>query len=294
MIPLAVGTAQFGQAYGICNKGGAVEGDAAREIIELSLARGIDFFDTARLYGESESVLGVALPSAENAQIITKFAGDAAAPEKIRSDCEGSLRRLGRDCVYAILIHNARSLSGSEGARIWGELSRLKDEGLVKKIGVSVYTPEEFIRLAGRFGLDIVQVPCNLLDQRFLGRDVQKCKRDGNIEFHARSLFLQGILANLPDGVPPFMKGRKDVFVKIAEAADKAGMTMLEFCLSFALFCADEKMIDRWVVGVDSAVQLSDIADCAATIKNAPVEWAEFGIDEAEIIDPRQWKRNVG
>jgi aryl-alcohol dehydrogenase-like predicted oxidoreductase len=293
MIPLAVGTAQFGQAYGICNKDGAVEGDAAREIVKLALARGIDFFDTARLYGESEAVLGAALPSDKNAQIITKFAGDSAGTEKIRSDCEDSLRRFGRDSVYAILIHNAQSLLEPEGVRIWGELSRLKDEGLVKKIGVSVYTPEEFIVLADRFGPDIVQVPCNLLDQRFLGREVQARKRDGNIEFHARSLFLQGILTNLPDGIPNFMTGRKQVFEKIAEAAGKAGMTMLEFCLSFALSCTDEKTIDRWVVGVDSAAQLSDIADCAGNIKTAPVEWGQFGINAAEIIDPRQWKRNV-
>jgi aryl-alcohol dehydrogenase-like predicted oxidoreductase len=293
MIPLAVGTAQFGQAYGICNKGGAVEGVAAREIVKLALAHGIDFFDTARLYGDSEAILGASLPSEKNVRIITKFAGDAAAPEKIRRDCQDSLRILDRDCVYAILIHNAQCLSGREGVRIWEELNGLKNEGLVKKIGVSVYAPEEFKTLAARFGPDIVQVPCNLLDQRFLAPDVQALKRDGNIEFHARSLFLQGILANLPEGVPPFMMERKDMFEKITDAADKAGMTMLEFCMSFALSCADKKAIDRWVVGVDSPAHLSGIADCAAAIKTAPLEWAQFGINAVEIIDPRQWKRNV-
>lgn len=293
MIPFAIGTAQFGQAYGICNKGGAVESSAAREIVDLALLHGIDFFDTARLYGESEFVLGSALPVDKDTRIITKSVGDPARPEKIPSDFEVSLRHLRQKSLYAVLIHNVQSLLGKGGAQIWSELKLLKDKGLVQKIGVSVYAPDEFIELVDRFDPDIVQMPCNLLDQSFLRCDVQMRKKDKNIEFHARSLFLQGIILNLPGGIPPFMNHRRDLFEKISIAASGAGMTMLEFCLSFARSCADNGMIDRWVIGVDSQEQLSGIVNSAKCVKAAPFDWAQFGTDAIEIIDPRQWKKET-
>lgn len=293
MIPLAIGTAQFGQKYGICNKDGAVEGNIAQGIIDLAISRGIDYFDTAKLYGESESVLGSALHAKKDVHIITKLTGDSAAPESMRHDFEDSLRCLGREQLHAVLIHNAQSLLDTGGERIWNELRALKDKGLVREIGISVYTPDEFIMLANRFEPDIVQVPCNILDQRFLTQEVQERKKCKNIKFHARSLFLQGILANLPEGIPPFMKDRSSLFEHISKTAADNGMTVLEFCLSFALSFVNKGMIDRWVIGVDSSQQLADIVDCAQNTKLTALEWVHFATEVAEIIDPRQWKRSA-
>lgn len=291
MIPLAIGTAQFGQKYGICNKDGAVEGNAAHEIVASALMSGIIFFDTARLYGDSESVLGTVFPSGVDLRVITKLHADPASPERICLDFTDSLRRLNRDQVYAVLIHNASGLLGPQGAKIWDELKTLKDKKLVQKIGVSVYAPEEFIELSGIFELDVVQVPCSLLDQRFLRNDIQDRKKSSGIEFHARSLFLQGILANLPESIPSFMKDRINVFEKILVAAADVDMTMLDFCLSFASFCHSQKLIDRWVIGVDSAAQLAEIVRHADNIKFSDIDWASLGTDASDIIDPREWKR---
>jgi len=58
MSRLALGTAQFGSDYGITNRSGQVDPDEAGRILSLAHECGIDCIDTARLYGDSEAVIG--------------------------------------------------------------------------------------------------------------------------------------------------------------------------------------------------------------------------------------------
>ncbi|HEU4839750.1 MAG TPA: aldo/keto reductase [Micavibrio sp.] len=292
MIPLAIGTAQFGQAYGVCNKDGPVEGGIAQDIVDLAMQSGVYFFDTARLYGDSELVLGAVLPSGDAPFIITKISAEPDHPDKLLKDCEDSLRRLNRESVHAVLIHNVQSLLGAGGRGIWDALEALRERNLTDKIGVSVYTPEEFIIVADRFTPDIVQVPCNLLDQRFLRADVQKVKKEKKIEFYARSLFLQGILINLPETLPDFMKDNHACFADIEKAVMAQKATGMEICLSFARDFAQKELVDRWVVGVDSPAQLKEILQAANGDKELSIKnWECFKTESLDIIDPRNWKR---
>ena len=123
--------------------------------------------------------------------------------------------------------------------------------------------------------------------------EIQGLKKLKNIEIHARSVFLQGILINLPADIPRFMKDHSGIFEKIKKAADGAGMSMLEFCLSFASFCASRNMIDRWVVGVDAEQQLQSILECAENVRPANIEWLELATELMELIDPRRWNRSA-
>lgn len=295
MIPLAIGTAQFGQSYGICNKEGPVEGSAAQEIVDLALQSGIHFFDTARLYGDSEQVLGSVLPANDADSIITKLSADPDDIGKFAKDCEDSLRRLNRERVHAVLIHNVQSLLGDEGLHVWKALEALRERNLTEKIGVSVYTPEEFMMVSEQFSPDIVQAPCNLLDQRFLSAEVQKIKAEKKTEFHARSLFLQGILINLPKTIPDFMGGKETVFAGIEEAIKMEHVTGMELCLSFARDCTQKGLIERWVVGVESREQLNDIIRAANADMDISIQdWRLFQTDVLDVIDPRMWKgRNI-
>ena len=203
MIPFVLGTAQFGQEYGIRNQDGAVSGDGARSIVNTAYEGGITIFDTAKLYGDSEAVLGQALQPFPQAKIITKYYADPVDPDKICADFEESCAHLHCDDIYAVLIHNADVLFSEAGAAVWAALERLKAKHDIQKIGVSVYGAEDFIMLAERFPLEIVQAPCNLLDQRMLSGRAQEIKQERGIEFHARSLFLQGLLL---DSETPFLR----------------------------------------------------------------------------------------
>ena len=58
MSRLALGTAQFGLAYGIANQEGQVTRSDSNTMLQLAAANGIDMLDTAIAYGESETCLG--------------------------------------------------------------------------------------------------------------------------------------------------------------------------------------------------------------------------------------------
>jgi aryl-alcohol dehydrogenase-like predicted oxidoreductase len=69
---IGLGTVQFGLNYGISNTGGQTSSDEVRHILTLAAERGVRVLDTAALYGNSESVLGAALPAGIDFRIVTK------------------------------------------------------------------------------------------------------------------------------------------------------------------------------------------------------------------------------
>lgn len=88
---LVLGTAQLGMKYGIANTSGAPAKDEAFAILDAALEGGINTFDTAAAYGESEGVLGAWIGSRaakKDIYIITKIAGDD--PATMRREIEAS------------------------------------------------------------------------------------------------------------------------------------------------------------------------------------------------------------
>lgn len=291
MINFIIGTAQFGQEYGIRNKTGAVEGQQASNITTLAIQNNIHFFDTAKLYGKSEKVLGSALENKE-ARIITKYYADENNPEALFDDFKNSLNYFKTETIEGVLIHNCASLLSDRGSDIWIALQKIQKDYSINKIGASVYTAEELIALCDKISPDIIQLPCNLLDQRFLSDDIQSLKKQHGIEFHARSLFLQGLLLTPLAEFPKKFVIHKNLFEKSIFYAQKNGLNQLQFCLAFARWAQDQNMIDRWVVGIDSPEQLSQIIESEKNLsQNLNIDFENFATKNLDIIDPRQWNK---
>jgi aryl-alcohol dehydrogenase-like predicted oxidoreductase len=113
------------------------------EAIRTVFETGIDWIDTAEVYGRGRSEELVARAVAgrrEEVMIATKVAprpdGSGFRAAQVRSACEGSLRRLGTDHVDLYQLHwpDERGVPVEE---TWGEMAALLDEGLVRSIGVS-------------------------------------------------------------------------------------------------------------------------------------------------------------
>ena len=168
---LGLGTVQFGLPYGISNKTGQVALDEIGKILQLAATSGMQIVDTAAGYGDSENVLGRSLAPAHDFLIVTKTLPLRA--EKVRREdvakaeavFEDSLRQLGQSSVYGLLVHHSADLLNPGGDRLYAALRRWKEEGRVKKIGVSVYAREEVDRLFDRYAFDLVQLPLNVFDQ---------------------------------------------------------------------------------------------------------------------------------
>lgn len=148
----------------------------ATRAIRLAVALGINFFDTADIYGrgKAEEILGRALRATPDAILCTKFGnredsrGRAAkdfSPRRLRESVEASLRRLRRETIDILLLHSPPDDFD------WSRydptaLERLKRAGKIRMYGVSSRSVRGALCvLEHRFG-EVLEVVYNALDRR--------------------------------------------------------------------------------------------------------------------------------
>src|SRR5713226_3988847 len=159
---LALGTAQFGLPYGVANQvGQVVSRDEAEAMLNFAWAAGLDTLDTAIAYGESEQRLGEI--GVNQWKVVSKLPappeGCADVAGWVQKSVEGSLERLKIGRLRGLLLHHPEQLQGRQGDELYRALGAVKDQGLVEKIGASLYRPDELVALWNRFELDLVQIP---------------------------------------------------------------------------------------------------------------------------------------
>ncbi|HKL88670.1 MAG TPA: aldo/keto reductase [Salinibacter sp.] len=155
--------------------GGTDERNAIDTILS-ALDRGITLIDTAPVYGfgQSEELVGKALDEAdrrEDVVLATKVGLDwnddtpyrRATPERIRDEITDSLERLQTDYIDLYQVHWPDPLvPADETARA---LRELRDEGLIRAIGVSNFQPTQMDTFRRAAPLDANQPPYNLFER---------------------------------------------------------------------------------------------------------------------------------
>jgi aryl-alcohol dehydrogenase-like predicted oxidoreductase len=135
---------------GCNNFGWRIDAAATERVVHAALDSGINFFDTADMYGQgqSEEYLRGALAGRWNDVIIaTKFGskmeglGEGAKPAYIRQAVEASLRRLGTDRIDLYQLHKPDP--GTPIEETLGALNELVRAGKVREIGASNFTAEQ-------------------------------------------------------------------------------------------------------------------------------------------------------
>jgi len=145
---IVLGTAQLGLDYGIANQTGSPGKKRAQSVVAAAWRAGVTYFDTAQSYGNSEENLGSAIKEMElesQAQVITKLDAHhtGSSKEEVYSSILASRSRLRVDSLWGLMLHNANMLSSWKGQMRQG-CKKAQQEGVVKRIGVSVYTVEVF------------------------------------------------------------------------------------------------------------------------------------------------------
>jgi len=294
-VKLGIGTAQFGLAYGISNRSGQVPPDEVEKILKDAHGYGIKYIDTAALYGESESVLGRCLPNPHAFRVVTKtkhlsHSNRRQIRGEIQSSLQASLDKLRCARVYGFLIHRAEDILSTESSAIIDELQAEKAAGMVEKIGVSVYTGAQVDKILDKFTPDIVQLPINILDQRLLRSGHLEFLKSKNVEIHARSVFLQGLLLMSPEEVPPFLDKAKPHLSKYHAYRQSLGIAATEAALSFVTNIPE---IDVVICGIENTHQLSEL--CVAAVKPCLIrDWSKFALEDEEIINPVRWGKTPG
>jgi aryl-alcohol dehydrogenase-like predicted oxidoreductase len=286
---LAIGTAQFGQEYGIANRG-RVTLDQAQSILEVAASAGIDTLDTAMAYGDCEAWLGEI--GVARWQVVSKLPAVDEACKDVAGwaqEClHRSLETLGIPRLHALLLHSPGELLGPQGDALFSALNRIREHGLTNKIGVSVYGPSELELFVDRFDFDIIQAPFNVVDRRLLRSGLLTQLKRSSVEIHTRSAFLQGLLLMNVASLPPAFSRWQPLWERWNEWLAKQRVTAVEATVSFAL---SRPEIDRVIVGIDCPQHLDDIL-AAARVPIALAFPSDFESTELALIDPSQWDSN--
>jgi hypothetical protein len=288
---IALGTAQFGMDYGVSNSAGQVKVEEAREILEIAKSHKINTIDTAITYGNSESVLGdIGVDSFKVISKLPPFPSDVNSTSVwINDQVKSSLERTKLNSLFGLLLHKSSDLYAQQGIEVLAILSELKDKGLVNKVGVSIYSPEELDALGANINrLDIVQAPFNVFDRRLESSGWLKKLSMLGVEVHTRSVFLQGLLLLTKEQRNPFFSQWDSHFKSFDNWIANIGQTPLEACLKFVDSC---DYINKVIVGVQSTHQLSQIL--SAVKKNDLLQVQNsLEVDDEMLINPSNW--NLG
>lgn len=287
MSKLALGTVQFGLPYGIANPKGQVSQDEASQILHYAWNNAIDMLDTAIAYGDSEQRLGRI--GVQDWRIVSKLPRlPQQLPEIeqwVNDSILLSLEKLRIDSLYGLLLHHPDDLMGAEGKVLFQALQALKNNGVIQRIGISIYDPTQLETLCAQFDFDLVQAPLNVLDQRLLhsGWLADLAKR--NVEIHVRSIFLQGLLLMEPETRPRKFDRWQNQWKTWHDWLRQNDLTPLQACLGFALA---QPEISRVIVGVDSVNQLREIL--SATQSHLELLPDFLSTHDLDLINPTKWQ----
>lgn len=283
---IALGTVQFGIPYGINNHKGVLSFEEIREILRIAANAGITLLDTAPVYGDAEEKIGRF--SEGRFKVVTKLParekGHPYSKDWLYDSVRESIKMLNVKSIYGLLLHKPGDLLEKDGEIFFSDLQTLKKEGLVDKIGISIYEPSELEALFENYFFDIVQAPFNILDRRMIDSGWMDRLYKKGIELHVRSVFLQGLLLMPPHIRPSKFNPWDSLWTKYDVWLTENKITALQACLMHVL---SYKEISNVIIGIDSLDHLQKILD--ASTSKVPLFPSDISTNDTDLLNPLSW-----
>lgn len=289
---IGLGTVQWGRAYGIANRTGRPDAAQVSAMLQRAQQSGVTLLDTAHVYGEAERLLGELHAISEGFRVFTKTVPlqvDVLTEQNVqtvRTAFFESLERLQCEHIDGLLVHSPDNLLVPGGERLWDLLQALKMEQRVSQIGVSVYHPVPLMKILDRWRIDVVQVPFNIYDQRFMQTGMLGHLKKLEVEVHARSAFLQGVLLLSPEELPGHFNSIRTHHTRLYRSLFDSNRTPLASAL---MFCLTQPNIDRIIVGCENLLQLQEILDVAERAADNILDLRAFALSNEDMLDPSRW-----
>ena len=282
---LALGTVQFGLNYGITNNLGQVQKKDVADILEYASIADIHLLDTAASYGNCESILGE--QSIEKFDVVSKIPTVNTLNIPILQCITESLKKLRRSSLYGLMFHNEGDLASC--AKNFNDLQTAKRNGLVHKIGCSFYSVEALKRsLDLNYGIDLIQIPANVLDQRFIKSGLLEEAKKRGIEIHCRSLFLQGLLLERTTKLSKKLQPYQEELAHFFRFCECNNITPLMAAL---MSIKQASVIDYAVVGCVSKPQLNEIVIAYDKVNqlDQTIDFGQLASKSTVLLNPILW-----
>jgi aryl-alcohol dehydrogenase-like predicted oxidoreductase len=259
---IAFGGVEIGVPYGIGVNSEAdmlSRGDAVK-LLHEALDKGINFFDTARLYGESESIMGEAFHDRRDKVVIATKCdiftdADGQIPQyqilkdKIESSLEKSLGFLKTDYVDVFMLHRADlGILGNDDVKVI--FDQIKQSGKVRSIGASAYTAAE-TKTAIEKGWEVIQLAFNLMDQQQAANFDYAEKQGTGIV--VRSVLMKGLLSDKGRDLHPELQAVEQHIGKYRELLTNEITEISTLATKFAL---SFNQVSSVLVGIDRSEYL--------------------------------------
>lgn len=275
-----LGTAQWGQRYGVMPSPTALTPAVAQELVREAQHLGMAALDTAPTYGDAErTIAGLQTMLPIQSKVLGQRGG-------IAEQVAASLERCGASRFDCVLIHDWRSLTGRQRLRTARALEALQDKGIIGRSGPSCYSPEELEDALEIFrSLRVAQVPVNVLDQRLESDGIGQSASAAGCRVQARSVFLQGLLigaCELPDHW-----SHRDLARLLHHGFDDRARAMT-LCLAYV---TSRPWVSEVVLGAHDTRQLREICQSAivACGSQPEMDWQELASHDQSLVDPTRW-----
>ncbi len=283
---IVLGTVQLGLDYGINNSTGKPSVKEALSILDFAQKSNIKFVDTAKAYGTAMQVIGEFHQQSQPFHVISKFhVHDGVFNE---NEFSHDLKILNIAVMEALLFHSFADYKNH--LQEIGKLEKLKAEGKLRKIGISVYTNNELEEAINDERIDLIQLPFNVLDNNNCrGELLLKAKEKGK-EIHVRSVFLQGLFFKNTEEVPSKLLPLKPYLLGIHKIAQDLNLTVEQLALMYVL---QQSYIDKVLFGVDNLNQLQTNVDLIQDLPKFEVRDVvnkTIKVQEITLLNPVNWK----
>jgi aryl-alcohol dehydrogenase-like predicted oxidoreductase len=221
--------------------------------------------------------------------VVSKLDAEVPAddPEAVHEAVWRSARRIGRP-LAGMLIHDPSQLDAWAGG-LGATLAGCRDAGLTERVGVSVYTPEQFALALELEELSIVQAPYSVFDRRLDEAGLLIRARERGIVVMLRSAFLQGLLVMDPARRPGWLSFAAERLRAWDECCARAGLPPAQVALRFVLDHHPDALVP---VGCETSAQLDGIIAAALAPALEPTlvdELEALASDDLALVDPTRW-----
>jgi len=284
-----LGTAKFGiPSYGFSSSKGQ---STCNEILDLSYRYGIRVLDTSPRYGDSERLIGDYHSKNDTRfDICTKV--DNLEPQSLRNDRSiynsiiESIKNTRVDCIETLYLHQ-NEMEIISDKNIMHSLEKIRNDGLVKKIGVSIYSKEECEFALDSDIYDVIQMPISVMDSFIYSELVDDgCAK----EIVARSVFLQGTLLNR-DNIKSQVKQSEDMLKYLSELDKLALKHEVGLSAMACAFVLSLPKVKSMIVGTTVKENLLHIIDSSKLTMSDELVFkiSQLSSEYKKWGNPRNW-----
>ncbi len=253
--------------------------DAMRALLHTAADAGVRMV-ACRPQGDQERLLGQAWPFPSPFSVSVRAVALSEGLDRVEARARRSLERMGLPRGDVLLVSGADDLAGAEGRALWDRCQALKARGLYRRIGFLAGMGDGPLLLARRFQPDVVQIPCNILDQRPVTDGVLADLAGMGVDVHVSSVFARGLLFANRETLPLHLMGHGAALSRTRRRLAEARVDPMQAALAF---CLNLPPVAAVIASVASAAEMRAVL-AAAHAPTPDLDWSSLAVEEPAAL----------